>query len=168
MGKDSDCGFRVGTGWDIHPLVENRPLILGGVTVPSGLGCSGHSDGDALVHAIIDALLGACGLEDIGTFFPDTDPAYNGINSMVLLSRTLEIVRKEGFIPVNVDSTVILQSPKLMPYKSLMKKTLAQAMELDESCVCVKAKTAERMLGELGTGKAVECQASVLLRRVRT
>lgn len=155
--------MRVGTGWDIHPLVEGRTLILGGVEIENSKGCAGHSDGDALIHAIIDAMLGAAGLEDIGTQFPDTDESYKDISSLTLLRVAHDLVRENGYNVVNVDSTVILQSPKLGPYKSQMCKKIAASLDLDEDCVSVKAKTAEHMLCELGKSDAVIAQAAVLL-----
>ncbi len=156
---------RVGTGWDIHRLAEGRDLILGGVRIDSSKGCVGHSDGDALVHAVIDSLLGACGMDDIGTMFPDTDPRYRGISSMVLLSRVVDMVRERGYRIVNVDTTVILQSPKLGPYKAGIRESMSRALGIQVECFDVKAKTAERMLGELGTSDAVECQSVCLLER---
>ena len=155
--------MRVGTGWDIHPLVEGRDLILGGVTIENSKGCAGHSDGDALLHAIIDAMLGAAGLEDIGTQFPDTDETYRDISSLTLLRVAHDLVRENGYNVVNVDSTIILQSPRLAPYKNEMCIRIAQALDLDEDCVSVKAKTAEHMLCELGRSDAVVAQAAVLL-----
>jgi len=155
--------MRVGTGWDIHPLVEGRDLILGGVEIENSKGCAGHSDGDALLHAIIDAMLGAAGLEDIGTQFPDTDPSYKDISSLTLLRVAHDLVRESGYNVVNVDSTIILQSPKLAHYKNEMCRIIASALDLDEDCVSVKAKTAEHMLCELGRSDAVVAQAAVLL-----
>ena len=154
---------RIGTGWDIHALVEGRPLILGGVSIESKKGCLGHSDGDALIHAVIDSILGACCLGDIGTLFPDTDPKYKGISSKILLSEVIEKVRSKGFKIVNVDTTVILQSPKLGPYKDEIRRCLANLLGIAEDCFSVKAKTAEHMLGELGSGDAVVCQAVCLI-----
>ncbi len=154
---------RVGTGWDIHELVQGRALVLGGVRIDSGKGCLGHSDGDALIHAVIDSILGACALGDIGTLFPDSDVRYEGISSTVLLQRTMDLVRSKGFRLVNVDTTVILQSPKLGPYKDAIRSTMAALLGLDESCFSVKAKTAEHMLGELGRGDAVVCQSICLV-----
>ncbi|MBP5756194.1 MAG: 2-C-methyl-D-erythritol 2,4-cyclodiphosphate synthase [Spirochaetales bacterium] len=154
---------RIGTGWDIHALVEGRPLILGGVSIESKKGCLGHSDGDALIHAVIDSILGACGLGDIGTLFPDTDPKYKGISSKVLLSTVMENVRSKGFRIVNIDTTVILQSPKLGPYKDEIRRCMANLLGIAEDCFSVKAKTAEHMLGELGSGDAVVCQAICLV-----
>ena len=154
---------RIGTGWDIHALVEGRPLILGGVGIESKKGCLGHSDGDALIHAVIDSILGACCLGDIGTLFPDTDPKYKGISSKTLLSEVMEKVRTKGFKIVNVDTTVILQSPKLGPYKDEIRRCMAKLLGIAEDCFSVKAKTAEHMLGELGSGDAVVCQAVCLI-----
>ena len=154
---------RIGTGWDIHALVEGRPLILGGVSIESKKGCLGHSDGDALIHAVIDSILGACCLGDIGTLFPDTDPRYKGISSKTLLSEVMEKVRSNGFKIVNVDTTVILQSPKLGPYKDEIRRCMANLLGIAEDCFSVKAKTAEHMLGELGSGDAVVCQAVCLI-----
>lgn len=155
--------FKVGSGWDIHPLSEGRALVLGGVHIESQKGCVGHSDGDALVHAVIDALLGACGLDDIGTQFPDTSAQYKDIDSMILLDRTMNMLKQCDYHVLNLDCTVVLQSPKLGPYKAIMKQKLAQALSIDDSCVCVKAKTAEHMLGELGKGDAVQAMATVLV-----
>ena len=154
---------RIGTGWDIHALVEGRPLVLGGVSIESKKGCLGHSDGDALIHAVIDSILGACCLGDIGTLFPDTDPKYKGISSKTLLSEVMEKVRSKGFKIVNVDTTVILHSPKLGPYKDEIRRCMANLLGIAEDCFSVKAKTAEHMLGELGSGDAVVCQAVCLI-----
>ena len=154
---------RIGTGWDIHALVEGRPLILGGVRIESTKGCLGHSDGDALIHAVIDSILGACCLGDIGTLFPDTDPKYKGISSAVLLSDVIDLVRSKGFEIVNIDTTVILQSPKMGPYKDEIRRTMSKLLGIGEDCFSVKAKTAEHMLGELGSGDAVVCQAVCLV-----
>lgn len=157
--------MRIGTGWDIHRLAEGRKLILGGVGIDSPKGCVAHSDGDALIHAVIDSLLGACGLGDIGTFFPDTDPQYRDISSVLLLERTVGLVGREGYRIVNVDTTVILQSPKLGPYKDAIRSTMARVLGIDASCFGIKAKTAEHMLGELGDGDAVVCQSVCLLEK---
>ena len=154
---------RIGTGWDIHKLVPGRDLVLGGVKIESPKGCLGHSDGDALIHAVIDAILGACSMGDIGTLLPDTDPQYKGISSTVLLSQVMDSVREKGFRIVNVDTTVILQSPKMGPYKDEIRSRMAKLLGVGEDCFCVKAKTAEHMLGELGTGDAVVCQAVCLI-----
>lgn len=155
--------MRVGTGWDLHTLALERKLVLGGVVIPSEKGCVGHSDGDALIHAIIDALLGACGLEDIGTLFPDTDSSYKNIDSAVLLCDVVSRVKSLGFNICNVDTTVILQTPKLGPYKVQIKERLSEILGIDGSLIGVKAKTAEGVLGELGQGDAVIAQAVVLV-----
>lgn len=156
--------MRVGTGWDLHKLASGRALVLGGVAIPSEKGCVGHSDGDALLHAVIDALLGACGLEDIGTLFPDTDPAYKDADSAGLLGQVVSKIKALGFSICNVDTTVILQAPKLGPYKAQMKERLAALLGIETNAVGVKAKTAEGVLGELGQGDAVIAQAVVLVK----
>lgn len=155
--------MRVGNGWDLHRLEEGKPLILGGVEIESTKGAVAHSDGDALIHAMIDALLGAAGLSDIGTYFPDTDPTYKDIDSRVLLRMTNDLVREKDLDIVNFDTTVVLQSPKLASYIPLMKESLSEALDLDESCIGIKAKTAEHILGELGSSDAVMAMATVLL-----
>ena len=157
--------MRIGTGWDIHRLEEGRKLVLGGVKIESAKGCVGHSDGDALIHAVIDSLLGACSLGDIGTHFPDSDPRYKGIDSSILLEQTVALINEKGYRIVNVDTTVILQSPKLGPYKDPIRKRMAQLLGIGEDCFSVKAKTAEHLLNELGTGDAVVCQSSCLLEK---
>ncbi|MCR5760903.1 MAG: 2-C-methyl-D-erythritol 2,4-cyclodiphosphate synthase [Sphaerochaetaceae bacterium] len=155
--------MRIGNGWDLHRLEEGRTLVLGGVEIESPKGAVAHSDGDALIHAMIDALLGAAGLADIGTYFPDTDPTYKDIDSRVLLRMTNDLVREKDYDIVNFDTTIVLQSPKLAPYIPLMKEALSEALDLDEDCIGIKAKTAEHILGELGTGDAVMASAVVLL-----
>ncbi len=156
---------RVGTGWDIHALAEGRDLVLGGVKIDSPVGCVGHSDGDALIHAVIDSLLGACGLDDIGTLFPDSDPRYKGISSVLLLEKVMELVRSKGYRVVNVDTTVVLQGPKMGPYKSALRERMAALLGVSEDCFDVKAKTAEHIIGELGRSEAVMCQSICLLER---
>lgn len=156
--------FRIGEGFDIHALVPGRPLILGGVTVPSPLGLLGHSDADALCHAITDALLGAAALGDIGQHFPDTDPRYQGADSRVLLRATQAMVADAGWQLVNLDCSVIAQAPKLAPYIGAMRDNLAADLQVDRSSVNVKAKTAER-LGALGRKEGIAVQAVVLLMR---
>ncbi len=155
--------MRIGNGWDLHRLEEGKPLILGGVEIESTKGAVAHSDGDALIHAMIDALLGAAGLSDIGTYFPDTDPTYKDIDSRVLLRMTNDLIRERDLDIVNFDTTVVLQSPKLASYIPLMKESLSEALDLDESCIGIKAKTAEHILGELGSSDAVMAMATVLL-----
>ncbi len=156
--------FRIGEGWDTHKLVEGRPLVLGGVTIPFSKGLLGHSDADALCHAITDALLGAAALGDIGKHFPDTDPRYKGADSVALLKHTAALVRESGWQIGNVDSTVIAQAPKLAPFIDAMRKNLSEALGLDVAQVNVKAKTAEKM-GPVGEGLAMEARAVVLLLR---
>jgi len=154
--------FRIGEGWDIHALVAGRKLILGGVEVPYHLGLQGHSDADALLHAITDALLGAAALGDIGTLFPDTDVRFSGADSSVLLAEAARRVRAQGFEISNVDSTVVAQAPKLMPHIAAMRARIALTLDLAVDQVNVKAKTAEKM-GPVGLGQAVEARAIVLL-----
>ncbi|MYZ52937.1 2-C-methyl-D-erythritol 2,4-cyclodiphosphate synthase [Malikia spinosa] len=156
--------LRIGEGWDVHALVEGRPLILGGVEIPYEKGLLGHSDADALLHAITDALLGAAGLGDIGTHFPDNDPAFKGADSFVLLQQAVAAVVKTGYQLVNVDCTVIAQAPKLAPYKAAMRSRIAQALGVDATQVNVKAKTAEKM-GPVGEGRSIEARAVALLMR---
>lgn len=157
------AGMRVGTGWDLHRLEEGRNLVVGGVSIPSPKGSVAHSDGDALIHSIIDAMLGAAGMDDIGTLFPDTDPSYCGADSAELLSQVVNAVASCGFHVCNLDTTVVLQSPKLGPYKAAIRERLASLIGVEPSRVGVKAKTAEGILGELGTGSAIMAQAVVLL-----
>lgn len=156
---------KVGLGWDIHKLGENRALIIGGVEIPNKKGCIGHSDGDALVHAIIDSLLGAAGLGDIGEHFPDTDEQYKDISSLVLLRVTNDMLREKDFEIVNIDVNVILQSPKLSPYKEAIRDSIAKTLDLDLEQVNIKAKTAEHMLGEVGQGDAIIAQAIALIEK---
>ena len=154
--------LRIGEGWDVHALVAGRPLILGGVTVPYDKGLLGHSDADALLHAITDALLGAAGLGDIGRHFPDTDERFRGADSAVLLAEAARRVREQGWQVVNLDSTVIAQAPKLAPHIDAMRTRIAQILGVDPAQVNVKAKTAEKM-GPVGEGRSIEARAVVLL-----
>ena len=154
--------FRIGEGWDIHQLVEGRKLILGGVEIPHSKGLWGHSDADALLHAITDALLGAAAMGDIGSHFPDTDPQFKGADSATLLTEAARRVRAKGFEIGNVDSTVIAQAPRLAPYIAAMRARIAQVLGLEVDRVNVKAKTAEKM-GPVGEGLAMEARAVVLL-----
>ena len=156
---------RTGIGFDVHAFAENRKLILGGVEIPYEKGLAGHSDADVLVHAIMDALLGACALRDIGYYFPDTDPAYEGADSMVLLSRVRELLEKDSWQIVNVDAVVMAQAPKLSPHIGQMKQNIASVLALPEDAVGVKATTTER-LGFTGRkeGIAVQAVASVIRR----
>jgi len=154
--------MRIGSGWDIHRLEEGATLILGGVIIPSPKGLVAHSDGDVLIHAIIDAILGALAQGDIGTHFPDTDPRYNGVSSVELLNHVIQKILPPYSI-VNIDTTIILQEPKLRAHIDSIRYSLADILELSIDCVSVKAKTAERLLGELGSGDAIEAHATVLL-----
>jgi 2-C-methyl-D-erythritol 2,4-cyclodiphosphate synthase len=154
--------LRVGEGWDVHALVPGRRLVLGGVTIPHSAGLLGHSDADALLHAITDALLGAAGLGDIGSHFPDTDPQFKGADSAVLLAEALRAVQAAGWQLVNVDSTVIAQAPRLAPHRDAMRQRVAQVLGLAPDAVNIKAKTAEK-LGPVGQCLAIEARAVVLL-----
>ncbi len=156
--------FRIGEGWDIHALVAGRKLVLGGVEVPFHLGLLGHSDADALLHAITDALLGAAALGDIGSHFPDTDARFKGADSAVLLAEAARQVRALGYEICNIDSTIVAQAPKLMPFMPAMRAKIAQTLGLTTDQVNVKAKTAEKM-GPVGLGQAMEARAIVLLFR---
>ena len=156
--------LRIGEGWDIHALVADRPLVLGGVTIAHSHGLLGHSDADALAHAITDALFGAAGLGDIGRHFPDTDAAFHGADSMLLMAEAAVRVRALGYRIVNIDSTVIAQAPKLAPHIAAMCERIAQALGLAVEAVNVKAKTAEKM-GPVGEGRAIEARAVCLLSK---
>lgn len=154
--------MRIGTGYDVHRLVAGRKLILGGVEIPYEKGLLGHSDADVLVHAVMDALLGAAALGDIGGHFPDSDPRYEGADSLALLREVCRILREAGFEPGNVDATIVAQAPKLAPYIPAMRRNIAAAMGLDTSCVSVKATTEER-LGFTGEGLGIAAQAAALI-----
>ncbi|MGB3071837.1 MAG: 2-C-methyl-D-erythritol 2,4-cyclodiphosphate synthase [Ottowia sp.] len=154
--------IRVGEGWDVHALVPGRKLMLGGVQIPHTHGLLGHSDADALLHAITDALLGAAGLGDIGRHFPDTDEAFSGADSATLLTEAARRVREKGWRIGNVDSTVIAQAPRLAPYIGAMCQRIAEVLQVAPEKVNVKAKTAER-LGPVGQGVSIEARAAVLL-----
>ena len=157
--------LRVGHGYDVHRLVEGRALILGGVTVPFDRGLLGHSDADVLTHAVMDALLGAAALGDIGKLFPDSDAAYAGADSIALLKRVTALLREHGWQVGNVDATVVAQTPKLAPYIPEMRRRLAEAMGLDVDCVSVKATTEER-LGFTGSGEGMAAHAVALIERL--
>ena len=157
--------LRVGHGYDVHRLVEGRALILGGVTVPFDRGLLGHSDADVLTHAVMDALLGAAALGDIGKLFPDSDAAYAGADSIALLERVTARLREHGWQVGNVDATVVAQAPKLAPYIPEMRRRLAGAMGLDVDCVSVKATTEER-LGFTGSGEGMAAHAVALIERL--
>ena len=157
--------LRVGHGYDVHRLVEGRALILGGVTVPFDRGLLGHSDADVLTHAVMDALLGAAALGDIGKLFPDSDAAYAGADSIALLERVTALLREHGWQVGNVDATVVAQTPKLAPYIPDMRRRLAEAMGLDVDCVSVKATTEEK-LGFTGSGEGMAAHAVALIERL--
>jgi 2-C-methyl-D-erythritol 2,4-cyclodiphosphate synthase len=154
--------FRSGLGWDVHRLVAGRPMILGGVLIPSEFGLEGHSDADILFHAVTDALLGAAALGDIGMHFPDTDPQWKGADSGKFLKHAVELVSDQGYKIVNVDTTIILERPKLKDYRNQIRESLAKALGLTSDRVSVKFKTAERV-GPVGEGKSAEAQAIVTL-----
>ena len=154
--------FRIGQGWDTHALVVGRPLVLGGVAIPFEKGLAGHSDADALIHAVIDALLGAAGLGDIGTLFPDSDATFKDADSVRLLQAAVTLVHQAGWRVGNIDVTVVAQAPRLGPYKAAMRTRLATLLAVPADCVNVKAKTAEKM-GPVGEGLSIEAQAVALL-----
>ncbi len=156
--------YRTGIGTDIHKLVSDRPLLLGGVQVPFELGLLGHSDGDVVLHAVIDAVLGAAGLGDIGTLFPDTDPQWKDVDSQQLVLQVREYYKQHRWEVVNLDVIVHAQSPKLAPYKGQMKRQIAGLLETDFANVNIKAKTNEG-LDAVGEGRAIACTTTVLLRR---
>ncbi|MEN9484507.1 2-C-methyl-D-erythritol 2,4-cyclodiphosphate synthase [Sphaerotilus montanus] len=158
------AAMRIGEGWDTHALVAGRPLVLGGVTIPHSVGLLGHSDADALLHAITDALFGAAGLGDIGRHFPDTAAEFKGADSRRLLAEAARRVRAEGWSIVNVDSTIVAQAPKMAPHIPAMREAIALALEIGVDCVNVKAKTAER-LGPVGRAESIEARAVCLLVR---
>ena len=153
--------IRIGHGYDVHKLVEERALIMGGVQIPYEKGLLGHSDADVLLHAIADALLGALALGDIGKHFPDNDPQYKGISSLILLKKTAELVRSRGYTVGNVDATVLAQRPKLAPYVPSMRENIAAALGVDVERVSVKATT-EEGLGFTGSGDGIAAHAVVL------
>lgn len=154
--------MRIGTGYDVHRLSEGRKLIMGGVEIPFEKGLLGHSDADVLIHAVMDALLGAAGLGDIGLHFPDTDPAYKGISSLLLLERTGELLQEKGFLIENIDAVIIAQAPKMRPFIDTMRKNIAEALGLEAEYVNVKATT-EEGLGFTGSGEGIAAQAVCLI-----
>ncbi|HNW25978.1 MAG TPA: 2-C-methyl-D-erythritol 2,4-cyclodiphosphate synthase [Candidatus Gastranaerophilaceae bacterium] len=156
--------FRIGTGYDIHQLVDNRALIIGGVKIPYEKGLFGHSDADVLIHAIIDAILGALALSDIGTLFPDTADEFKNISSLILLKKVYELILKKGYEINNIDSNIIAQEPKMMPYIPQMRKNLADVLGVDFDLISVKAKTNEKM-DAVGRLEAIEANAVVLLTK---
>lgn len=157
--------YRIGIGYDIHKLTENRDLIIGGVKIPFEKGLLGHSDADVLIHAIIDSLLGALSLDDIGTLFPDTDDRFKNANSIILLRKVYEKVQAEGYWINNIDTNIIAQAPKMMPYIPQMKTLLAKELGLDTTDISIKAKTKEK-LDSVGEGLAIEAQSVVMLEKI--
>ena len=160
-----DCPFRVGHGYDVHRLVPDRKLVLGGVEIPYALGLLGHSDADVLTHAVMDALLGAAAMGDIGRHFPDSDPAYAGADSIELLKKVCEMLRAQGYALGNLDCTVIAQAPKLMPYIETMRQNIAAACGAELSRVSIKATT-EEGLGFTGTGQGIAAHAVALITKL--
>ena len=156
--------YRVGTGYDIHKLVEGRELIIGGVTITHEKGLLGHSDADVLIHALIDGMLGALALDDIGTLFPDTDSKYKDIDSTILLKKVYDIVQDKGYAIVNIDSNIIAQAPKMMPYIPKMKEVIAHVLKIAPQDISIKAKTKEQM-DAVGQKLAIEANAVVLLKK---
>lgn len=154
--------YRIGLGYDIHKLVEGRELIIGGVKITHEKGLLGHSDADVLIHAIIDGMLGALALDDIGTIFPDTDPKYKDIDSTILLKHVYELVKSKGYSIVNIDSNIIAQAPKMMPYIPKMKTRLCEMLGIENHQLSIKAKTKEN-LDSVGQKLAIEANAVVLL-----
>lgn len=154
--------MRIGMGYDVHRLVEDRDLIIGGVKIPYEKGLLGHSDADVLLHAIMDALLGAAALGDIGKHFPDTDPAYKGISSLVLLEKVGRLLAEKGFLIENIDATIIAQAPKMRPFIDSMRENIGEALELDADYINVKATT-EEGLGFTGAGEGISAQAICML-----
>lgn len=156
--------LRIGHGFDVHAFCEGRPLVLGGVRVPSARGLAGHSDADVVVHALMDAVLGALRAGDIGQLFPDTDPAFEGADSLVLMSRVADLVRERGWRVADADCTIAAQAPKLAPYREQMRANMAAALGVGVECVGVKATTTER-LGFVGREEGIAAWAVVLLER---
>ena len=156
--------MRIGQGYDIHIFVENRKFILGGVEIPYEKGLLGHSDADALIHSIIDSIFGALNLGDIGEHFPDSDIKYKDISSLELLTKTGEILKEKGYKIINIDSTIILEKPKLSPYKKLMAKNISAALNIKEEDVSIKGKTKEKQ-DSAGSGKSVEVYSVCLIEK---
>ena len=157
--------MRIGMGYDVHKLVEGRKLILGGVEIPNEKGLLGHSDADVLLHAIMDALLGAAALGDIGKHFPDTDPAYKGISSIRLLEHVADLLEEHQFLIENIDATIIAQRPKMRPYIDTMRENIAKALNIEADQINVKATT-EEGLGFTGSGEGISSQAICMLEKV--
>jgi len=156
--------YRIGIGYDIHKLIEGRNLVIGGVKITHEKGLLGHSDADVLIHALIDAMLGALSLADIGTLFPDTDPKYKDVDSTILLKKVVNLVESKGYHIVNIDSNIIAQEPKMMPYIPKMKEVLAKILNINPSDLSIKAKTKEK-LDAVGQSLAIEANSAVLLQK---
>ena len=156
--------FRIGHGYDVHRLTENRKLILGGVSIPNDKGLDGHSDADVLVHAVIDSLLGAAALGDIGSHFPDSDPAYKDADSLLLLRNITQLLWQNDYTVVNIDATVIAQSPKLRPYIDQMRENIASVLQIDTDCVSIKATTEEH-LGFTGRMEGISAHCVSLINK---
>jgi len=154
--------MRIGIGYDVHRLVEGRKLVLGGITIPFEKGLLGHSDADVLIHAICDALLGAAGLGDIGLHFPDTDPKLKDISSMIILSKTFNLLKDKGFTVINLDSTIMAEEPKITPFRETIQKNIARTIEIEPECVNVKATTLET-LGMMGKGEGIAALCVALI-----
>ena len=157
--------MRIGSGYDVHKLVEGRKLILGGVDIQHHKGLLGHSDADVLIHAIMDALLGACALGDIGRHFPDTSDEFKGISSIILLKRVLDLIQNKGYCIMNIDATIVAQKPKLAPHIDLMRKNIAEALNTDIDNINIKATTEEK-LGFTGREEGISAQAVCLLEKI--
>ena len=166
IGDKLTSDVRVGIGTDLHRLVPDRRLMLGGLYIPFDYGLAGHSDGDVVIHAVIDALLGAAALGDIGTFFPDTDASYKDIDSKELLLVTRDMLKEKGWLVANIDLTIHAQQPRLEPYKAQIKRCLASCLAIDFNSVNVKAKTAEG-LGDIGEGQAISVTAIALINKLK-
>jgi 2-C-methyl-D-erythritol 2,4-cyclodiphosphate synthase len=156
-------GIRVGFGFDVHPLKEGRKFALGGIVIPSPAGADGHSDADVLLHAICDALLGAAGLGDIGSHFPDNSLEFKDIDSKILLKKVMELLAEQRYSVVNMDSTVLLESPKIAPFIPEMRKCMAEILNVEENCISIKATTNEKM-GYIGRKEGVSAYAVVLIK----
>jgi 2-C-methyl-D-erythritol 2,4-cyclodiphosphate synthase len=154
--------MRIGIGYDVHRLVEGRKLVLGGITIPFEKGLLGHSDADVLIHAVCDALLGAAGLGDIGLHFPDTDPKLKDISSMIILSKTFNLLKDKGFTVINLDSTIMAEEPKITPFRETIQKNIARTIEIEPECVNVKATTLET-LGMMGKGEGIAALCIALI-----
>jgi 2-C-methyl-D-erythritol 2,4-cyclodiphosphate synthase len=164
MAEKKGLAYRIGMGYDVHPFAEKRPLILGGLTIPYRQGLAGHSDADCLVHAICDALLGAISEEDLGRHFPDSDPRYKDVESLLLLKKVVKMVEQKGFRITNIDATVVAQAPQLAPYRSQMEEKIAQTVGVEDEQVNVKATTTEG-LGFIGRGEGIAAYAVVLVEK---